>query len=195
MVDRNHERISNLVMDMLTFSKEREPQKMQADLNETTADVVELMSTRAIESGVQLVLTADQQMPLAYFDPDAMHQAILNLVTNAIDAVKDDHVDRLPEDGDSQDTDATGIVNVKTGFDEQTGWYVDVIDNGPGVSPEDRMKVFSLFESKKGSRGTGLGLPVSAKILKEHGGSIEIIDLPSGTGCCFRLRLPPASLA
>ncbi|MEL7338075.1 MAG: HAMP domain-containing sensor histidine kinase, partial [Planctomycetota bacterium] len=72
----------------------------------------------------------------------------------------------------------------------EIGWIVDVIDNGPGVSAEDRAKIFSLFESNKGARGTGLGLPVSAKILKEHGGTIEILDRPDGNGCCFRVTLP-----
>ncbi len=67
---------------------------------------------------------------------------------------------------------------------------VDVIDNGPGVSADDRQKIFSLFESRKGARGTGLGLPVSAKILSEHGGDIQIMDPPNGSGCQFRLRLP-----
>lgn len=190
MVDRNQERISNLVMDMLTFSKEREPQKIEADLNETTADVVELMMSRASEASVQLAFDPASDMPMARFDPDAMHQAILNLVTNAIDAVSGDPDHDL--DNSSQPNEhPAGAVEVKTGFDPELGWYVDVIDNGPGVSPDDRKKIFSLFESKKGARGTGLGLPVSAKILKEHEGEIAILDSPSGSGCCFRLRLPP----
>lgn len=193
MVDRNQERISNLVMDMLTFSKEREPQRIDADLNETAADVVELMSSRASDAGVQLSLKMKEEMPLASFDPDAMHQAILNLVTNAIDAVKGEHEPELHEQTDDDALAPVGEVQVETGYDDQVGWYIDVIDNGAGVSPEDRQKIFSLFESNKGARGTGLGLPVSAKILKEHQGEILILDPPSGTGCCFRLRLPPIS--
>jgi signal transduction histidine kinase len=190
MVDRNQERISNLVMDMLTFSKEREPQKVEANLNETTSEVVELMRSRATEYRVRLSFSPADRMPLASFDPDAMHQAILNLVTNAIDAVKCDG-EITAEDGDAEADPIGGTVAVETRYDSAAGWAVDVIDNGPGVSPEDRQKIFSLFESKKGARGTGLGLPVSAKILKEHGGEIQIIDPPGGSGCCFRLRLPP----
>ncbi len=56
--------------------------------------------------------------------------------------------------------------------------------------PNDREKIFSLFESRKGMRGTGLGLPVSAKIMREHGGDIQITDAKTGQGTCFRLRLP-----
>lgn len=185
MVDRNQERISNLVMDMLTFSKERDPQRIEADLNETVADVAQLMQSRASDSGVELILNQGDAMPPASFDPDAIHQAILNLVTNAIDAVKS-------EDDSSAGTCSEGKVCIQTAYDAETGWIVDVIDNGPGVSPEDRAKIFSLFESNKGARGTGLGLPVSSKILKEHGGNITILDRPDdGNGCCFRATLPP----
>ena len=74
IVERNQERISNLVMDMLTFSKEREPQRVEADLNETVNDVVELMQTRAAEMSVTLESDLDQALPVAYFDPEAMHR-------------------------------------------------------------------------------------------------------------------------
>jgi signal transduction histidine kinase len=79
---------------------------------------------------------------------------------------------------------------IRTAFDPALGWTVDVIDNGPGVNPEDREKIFSLFESRKGMRGTGLGLPVSAKIMREHGGEILVLDATDGPGTCFRIHLP-----
>ena len=65
-----------------------------------------------------------------------------------------------------------------------------MIDNGPGILEADRKKIFSLFESRKGARGTGLGLPVSAKIIEEHSGEIAILDTDRGGGVCFRLVLP-----
>ncbi|MCD0461311.1 ATP-binding protein [Roseiconus lacunae] len=209
MVDRNQERISNLVMDMLTFSKEREPQKIEADLNETIRDVFELMESRARESDVLLETFLDDELPLASFDPDALHQALLNLVTNAIDAVKEGHAAPADEpnetsgqgDVTSQRAEISEFVpelpeppakvSIVSKYAPEIGWIVDVIDNGPGISEEDRQRVFSLFESKKGARGTGLGLPVSAKILNEHGGSLTIVDSPTGVGCCFRMLLPP----
>ncbi len=198
IVDRNQDRISNLVMDMLTFSKEREPERVEADWNETTRDVVELMQTRASELNVVLGSYLDPSLPMAFFDPDAMHRAIMNLVTNAIDAAadqssdEDDDEDTLQEDmeTDAEVVDEVGKVFVATRFDAQQGWLIDVIDNGKGIAVDDRVKVFSLFESRKGARGTGLGLPVSAKIMHEHGGRIEIHDNDSGRGCCFRLVLP-----
>src|SRR5262249_15163964 len=86
IVEKNQERISNLVMDMLTFSKDREPELVSADLNETISDVVELMKSRAAESNVDLAWQPRSDLPPFQFDPDLLHRAILNVVTNAIDA-------------------------------------------------------------------------------------------------------------
>ena len=196
IVDRNQDRISNLVMDMLTFSKEREPELVKGDLNETVRDVVELMQTRATEMNVLLGQHLDESIPEANFDHDGMHRAVLNLVTNAIDATstppsgnRDDEVDG--ELGESEEHQAK--VFVSTSYDTLEGWIVDVIDNGPGIAEKDREKIFSMFESRKGMRGTGLGLPVSAKIMREHGGAIQVRDGEHGSGICFRLTLPPGS--
>ena len=200
IVDRNQERISNLVLDMLTFSKERKPQCVDADLNETVGDVVELMRSCAEEQDVKLTAALDRSMPEAWFDPDAMHRAILNLVTNAIDAASD-YAKKVAEGSNLYEgsqllegiehMEFSACVNVVTRFTPKDGWIVDVIDNGPGVAEEDRHQIFSLFESKKGARGTGLGLPVSAKIMNEHGGTIEVRTPDKGMGSCFRLQLPP----
>lgn len=242
IVERNQERISSLVMDMLTFSKEREPERIEADLNETVLDVVELMKSRADDMNVLLTFSPDQAMPLAKFDPDAFHRALLNIVTNAIDAAAEND-QREPDDGQSEslatsgdalaeterswkspgdtdladrsDTGATVAdlsgqtwnaastiprVMVATHFNPTDGWVVAISDNGPGIAPEDRERIFSVFESKKGSRGTGLGLPVSEKIMREHGGRIEIVDSPpesipvvcsANHGTCFLLCFPP----
>ena len=198
IVDRNQDRISNLVMDMLTFSKEREPELVKADLNETVRDVVELMQTRAGEMDVVLGQHLDESIPEARFDQDGMHRAILNLVTNAIDATaaaskNNENHEQEPEPNGNESEAHQGKVFVSTAYDDLDGWTVDVVDNGPGVAEEDREKIFSMFESRKGMRGTGLGLPVSAKIMREHGGAIEVRDGEHGAGICFRLKLPPDS--
>ncbi len=234
IVERNQERISSLVMDMLTFSKEREPEKIESDLNETVLDVVDLMRSRAEEMDVKIEFCPDQTMPLAMFDPDAFHRALLNIVTNAIDAAAegdrsaDDSSEQAEPDSESfsdeslvdpiisdsgEDSSSesrqqeshehvprSARVIVATNYSPIDGWVVAVSDNGPGIAEEDREKIFSIFESKKGSRGTGLGLPVSDKIMREHGGLIEIADTPppsipvactTAYGTCFILRFPP----
>ncbi len=175
IVDKNQEKISNLVMDMLTFSKERQPEKVPADLNAVVSDVIELMSARAADASVRLEWLPAPGLPQLSFDPEALHRAILNVVTNAIDACEG-----VPE----------GRVQVTTEYlAEPQLARVLVGDNGEGISPEDVRKIFTVFESSKGSRGTGLGLPVSLKILQEHGGDIHVESTPN-QGSTFRLEFP-----
>jgi signal transduction histidine kinase len=175
IVDKNQDKISNLVMDMLSFSKEREPEMVPADINEVVTDVIELAQTRATDAGVTLQWVPDPHMPMLTFDPDAMHRAVLNVVANAVDACEE--VEQ-------------GRVTVRTQFaaDEHM-LRILVEDNGAGIAPDDLTKIFSVFESRKGSRGTGLGLPVSQKIMHEHEGDIVVESTP-GQGSRFCLSMP-----
>jgi signal transduction histidine kinase len=175
IVEKNQDKISNLVMDMLTFSKERQPDRVPAELNEVTAEVVELMHARAAEAGVELHWHPATDVPTLTFDPEALHRAILNVVTNAIDACE---------------TSAQPRVTVSTAYLPGEGCARIVVeDTGQGIPAEDLKRIFSLFESRKGSRGTGLGLPVSQKILREHGGDIRVESTPQ-VGSQFYLEFP-----
>jgi signal transduction histidine kinase len=178
IVEKNQERISTLVMDMLTFSKEREPVAEPANLNELVADVVELMKTRASEESVELVWLPAPTMPTLMFDPESMHRAVLNIVTNAIDACYERE---------------NGRVEISTQYsNEERMARVQVVDNGSGIAKEDLEKIFGVFVSRKGGRGTGLGLPVSQKILQEHGGRIRV-ESQLGEGSRFTLEFPATS--
>ncbi len=175
IVEKNQERISTLVMDMLTFSKEREPVPEPSNLNDITADVVELMKARASDANVELDWLPAPAMPTLMFDPEAMHRAILNIVTNAIDACSDRE---------------RGRVEVSTQFSNlEKMARVQIVDNGSGIEKDDVEKIFAVFVSRKGGRGTGLGLPVSQKILEEHGGRIRV-ESKLGEGSRFTLEFP-----
>jgi two-component system NtrC family sensor kinase len=198
-VEKNQERISHLVMDMLTFSKEREPELVSADMNEVADDVVELMTARAAEKNVELVFTPAEKLPTLVFDPEGLHRAILNVVTNALDACERAAVDAAADDetpiADSDHNaeirqSRPGRVEVRVEYDrEQRQVRIQISDNGQGIPADEIEHVFSLFVSKKGNRGTGLGLPVSQKIIKEHGGRIEVTS-QVGEGSTFSLQLP-----
>jgi len=176
IVERNQNRISALVMDMLTFSKEREPDLQVAKLNEVVSEVVELMRSRAAEVQVELDWHPDAFMPDLIFDPEGIHRAVLNVVANAVDAVTD--------------RETPGLVDVATQYAVQEAIVrITVHDNGPGIPADQLEHLFSPFVSTKGSRGTGLGLPVSQKILREHGGQITVQSEPN-QGCLFTLELP-----
>jgi two-component system, NtrC family, sensor kinase len=175
VVEKNQNRIYNLVMDMLTFSKERKPAYQQAQLNETVHEVFELMQARAVECSVDLRFEPASNLPLSTFDPEGIHRAILNIVTNAIDAVEgSDHA----------------TVKIETGLDPESDmFWVAVADNGPGIVEDQLQRIFNVFESTKGARGTGLGLAVSQKIIREHGGEINV-ESRLGEGSRFVLAWP-----
>jgi signal transduction histidine kinase len=175
IVEKNQNKIYNLVMDMLSFSKDREPALEPADLNEPIAEVIELMQSRAAELGVQLTWRPADNIPQVMIDPEGIHRALLNIVSNAIDA-------------------SEGAVNphvtVKTEWDfESSTARIRVSDNGVGIDQTDVSAIFQIFASSKGSRGTGLGLPVSQKIIREHGGRITVSSR-LGHGADFLIELP-----
>ncbi|MCH2203610.1 MAG: ATP-binding protein [Fuerstiella sp.] len=175
VVERNHARIFELVTDMLSFSRDRIPQLQATNLNAVCAEISELASLRAEESDIEFVFEPDTNVPTAAFDSEAIHRAVLNTVSNAIDAVCQTE---------------RGAVILQTGYDaDHDMMLVAVSDNGPGIPADQQDAVFNVFESSKGSRGTGIGLPVSLKIVREHGGHIRI-DSEPGTGTRFVLSWP-----
>ena len=175
IVEKNQAKIYNLVMDMLSFSKDREPALEPSDLNEVVGDVVELMQARAAELAVSLDWRPAPDATTVQVDPDGIHRAILNILTNALDAAEGRPDPR---------------VSVSTRFDPdaQLAWVV-VEDNGVGIPEPEQATIFEVFASTKGSRGTGLGLPVSDKIVREHGGRI-VVDSTPGVGSRFTVELP-----
>jgi two-component system, NtrC family, sensor kinase len=175
IVERNQERIYHLIMDMLTFSKERQPKVELAEVRSVIEDVCELMQSRIADRTIHLSTAIAEGIPPAMFDPEGMHRAVLNIVTNAIDALDGRDAPRI---------------EIRSGFDpEREQLWIEIEDNGPGIDAEILPRLFSLFESSKGGRGTGLGLAVSRKILQEHGGDISVKTEPE-VGTCFRLQWP-----
>ncbi len=176
IVEKNQNKISTLVLDMLTFSKEREPDLVPSEMNQVVGDVVELMQSRAQDLEVELHWQPAEQMPTLVFDPEGIHRAVLNVVTNAIDA--------------AAETKQGGRVRVLTEYaPAEAKVRIRVDDNGAGIPPEHMDKLFSPFVSFKGSHGTGLGLPVSQKIINEHGGRITV-ESSVGRGTRFTLEIP-----
>lgn len=175
IVERNQDRIASLVMDMLSYSKEREPDMSMSDLNEVVQDVATILANRAEEMGVWLTTTTDSSLPMGMFDSEGLHRAILNIATNALDACEG-----RPNPS----------VEIATRYDAaRQKLIVTVRDTGVGIAPDRLCKIFSIFESTKGNRGTGLGLAVSQKILNEHGGEIRV-ESREGEGSVFTLELP-----
>jgi signal transduction histidine kinase/pSer/pThr/pTyr-binding forkhead associated (FHA) protein len=175
IVEKNQGKIYDLVMDMLSYSKEREPAIEETDLNRVVLDVLELLHGRFLETGARLEKRLSDQLPLVAADPEGIHRAVLNIIVNALDAL------------DEREDPAIGVT---TGVQRDGKWARIVIqDNGPGIASNKVTEIFRPFVSSKGAKGTGLGLAVSRKIMREHGGDVHVQSQP-GKGCKFILRLP-----
>lgn len=182
---RNLDRIASLTMNMLTFSRKLQLQLEMTQINKLARDCAQLLEGVCAEKGVALIVDADPEMPPISVDPSLIHQAIMNLVSNAIEAVE-------PE---------TGAVTVRVSFNEsrpdtsragavlRPTVVVSVIDNGPGISQDRLAWIFEPFNTTKGLKGTGLGLAVTKRIAYEHKGRIRVESTP-GAGTVFRVILP-----
>jgi len=176
IVERNLDKIYNLTANMLAFSKDRRPSRQMVQLGQIVSDVVQLVQRHADDRDVMLLTEADQDHPPIPVDPDGVHQVVLNLINNAIDAVEPHK----------------GVINVRVRFDESAQEAIlTVADNGPGIDSEDLPHIFEAFHSSKGQGGTGLGLAVALKIVHEHDGRIDVSSMPD-EGTIFRVRLPIA---
>jgi two-component system, NtrC family, sensor kinase len=174
IVDRNLEIIYSLTMNLLAYSRPREPKVEQINPKVLIEDCLELIAARAAEKGVMAVADVDPDVPAVPVDRDGMHQVIMNLLSNALDAVQPQR----------------GLIRVVCRYDaENKQSVIEVIDNGAGIPANIMPHMFELFHSTKGNRGTGLGLAVAKKIVEEHDGAITVKSRV-GEGTTFTIRLP-----
>jgi PAS domain S-box-containing protein len=176
IVQRNVGRIRGMVSDILYYAKDREPIWESVSPVELADEVVGLMQTKATEHGIQLARDLPAESEQFEADPRAVRSLLVNLMENSLDACrmddkKPDHEVTLRLDGTSEHV------------------QFEVQDNGIGMDQETRDKVFSLFFSSKGSEGTGLGLFVSNRIARAHGGTIQL-ESEVGVGTRFIVQLP-----
>ncbi len=172
MVDR----IKKMVLDILFYAKERELKTEKVDVLSFTRDVASVVEPKTKEKQIEFVQNFDKSLGEFEIDPGFVRSAIINILENAIDAcIKE-----------SSKKHQKIIFEVKQ---DKNDIIFDIRDTGIGMDSDTRQKVFDLFFSTKGSKGTGLGLFISNKVIGQHGGSIEVASTP-GHGSHFCIRLP-----
>ncbi len=173
LVRRNLNRIYVLAMNMLTFSKDRQPKIELAQINKIVEDVIALVQSKADDRKVMMLTEFEEMSPIPT-DPDGMHQVIHNIILNAIEAA--------PPEG--------GRINISTRYHPSAGRVtLTVGDNGKGIPPEDLGRIFHPFHSSKGQAGTGLGLAAAKKIVAELNGEIAV-ESHVGEGTTIHVHLP-----
>lgn len=174
ILKRSVHRISNLVEDMLSFSKARVPVREQCNIRHLFDDVRQSFSDLLTKRQIKLDVTIGPGTDAAFVDARGLHRCLLNLLVNAAEAV--------PE--------GSGLIEMRASTTESGGLVIEVEDNGPGIDDSIASAVFDPFFSTKGSGGTGLGLAVTQKIVHEHSGTIRVGRGSLG-GAAFCILLPP----
>jgi signal transduction histidine kinase len=166
-------RITTIVRNLLDFARRREPRVQPVDLGAVVDGVVEFLESELERGGVELERSGPAN---AYVqgDPDLLHQVLVNLVLNALQAMEESEgPPRL-------------AIRLET---TENAVAVEVEDTGPGLSPDVRERMFQPFYTTK-ERGTGLGLVVARNIVEEHAGSLVAEEPLTGSGARFRITLP-----
>lgn len=176
---RNEQRISDLMQDMLMYSKRREPELSNVSITLLCKEICETCLEQANLCGVALETRLPEDLLNTAVDVKAMHDCVLNLVTNAIDATPS---------GD----DALVYLEAEAGEDENS-IIIRVCDNGTGIPDQILQKIWEPFFSTKGKKGTGLGLAMTRKTIEEHGGQINVVSVQD-EGTTFTIRLPLKSV-
>lgn len=167
--------IGRLVEDMVSYSKEREPMRDPTDLSALISFVCDRYRASTKEHGAELVVDLAPDLGSVLIEETAIDRVLSNLIGNALDAVGWEN----------------GRILVRTLAPDPEHIAILVRDNGPGIDPENRERIFDLLFSTKGSKGTGFGLAISRKIVHEHGGTI-VVESEPGAGAEFRVTLPRA---
>ncbi len=165
-------RLKRIVDEFSRFARLPRPELQRLDVNELVASVLTLYG--ATPAGLSLRRELAAELPAVSADRDQLTQVLLNLVQNAEQALAG----------------RGGAVTVRTRADGGAV-LLEVADDGPGVPPEHRERIFEPYFTTK-EAGTGLGLAIARRIAEEHGGALEL-ECPSAGGAIFRLRLPAAA--
>lgn len=168
-------RASQVVKDLLAFARRSAPERNAVDLNEIVERSLRLRGYQLTSARVQLESHLAPDLPAVEGDGRQLQQVVLNLVTNAIQAM-------VPQGGGT-----LSVVTTRDGDDV----VLDVSDSGPGVAAAVRPHIFEpFFTTKPEGEGTGLGLSVSYGIIASHGGRIRLAEGPRGRGATFQVLLP-----
>jgi len=164
------ERLEDLVGELLNFSSVNQGEMTAGDVGKVVDDLLFLLKKQFEKQGIALKADIGKNLPPVAFDANKLKQALLNLLTNAMDS--------MPDGGDLRVTVGAGDGGVR----------ITIHDSGEGMTAEQMRLIFEPFYTSK-SGGTGLGLAITHNIISEHGGRIDVQSRP-GQGSAFRIWLP-----
>jgi signal transduction histidine kinase len=166
--------LNNRVEQILGFARPVNLTLLSGDLNEIVTDVLELLRPQLTANKVEVRLSTSQQPAYAMLDQSSMRGALMNLILNAIEAMREG-----------------GTLSVAIDHTEQS-LQLEIADTGLGISEEEAKKIFEPFYTTK-EQGLGLGMPYAKKIIEQHDGTISLSSRP-GEGTTISIALPAAQM-
>ncbi len=172
------DRLEHLMRSVLNFSRQTDYKFKEVDLGLLVTRLLDRWHPRMVKAGIKSQLLIDPALPRILGEPRALEQVFTNLISNAVEAM-------------SAQTDGMLVVRLspQTSFGHRQV-QMTFSDNGPGILPEIRERMFVPFVTSK-TQGTGLGLAISQRIVTAHKGSIKVESFPGGT--IFLVQLPAVS--
>jgi len=180
MVQEGISRMTDMSTDMLRYVKEHVPKTERVDLTSTVQDIHRVIRQTASDKGVAVELDIRPGLPEVICDPKMIHSAVMDIVSNAVDAcLLKDYIDG----------EEPKIEMSMCSTSEGRQLVIEVKDNGCGMTEEVKAGIFTPFFSTKGRAGTGLGLSLTSRVIEVHGGKIDVESEPE-QGAVFRITLP-----
>jgi signal transduction histidine kinase len=170
-INEEIQRLNKIVVDFLFAIRPMEIFPVKSDINRLIKDVIEFVRYELKNAGIKYKLKFGKNIPLIKIDKRYIKQTMLNLIKNAIESM----------------TDSGGLLTIITESDEQQV-KIHVRDNGPGIQEANKGRIFEPYFTTK-VKGSGLGLTLVFKIIREHSGDICVTSKP-GEGACFTIKLP-----
>ena len=179
IIDEESKRCEKIIRDLLQFARPKSADFCPTDVKQVIEKTLGLVANHLYKQKIETIIQIEEPLPKIYADSQELEQVLVNLYFNAIDA--------MPEGGRL-------TVGAKLSLDAPQAppeVAIRVSDTGFGISPEDLSKIFMPFFTAKKKRGLGLGLPICDRIIKNHGGRINVKSRPE-QGTTFEIYLPVA---
>jgi two-component system NtrC family sensor kinase len=173
-MDKEMDRVTRIVKDLLTFARQAKPKIENADVNTILEKSLSLLENKIKLQNIKLNVSLDSTLPLVPCDFSQIQQALMNIIINGTEA--------MPEKGE---------LSIKSRHLSEDGFIeVEISDTGTGIPEDHLLKVFDpFFTTKDAGKGVGLGLSIAYGIVNEHKGSIEVKS-KAGKGTTFIIKLP-----
>ena len=176
IIDEESKRCQRIIQELLQFSRPKNADLCPTDVKQAIDKTMNMVANRLYKQKIETRAMIADDLPLIPADPQQLEQVLINLFLNAIDA--------MPKGG-KLDVEAA----LKPTRENTPSVVITVIDSGSGIDQEDLAKIFQPFFSAKKGKGIGLGLSISERIIKNHGGTLAVESTP-GKGTTFKIHLP-----